>query len=181
MEASRSAGAAPRETTTPETTDKVISFADHIHGAPRGEPEFLVIRSKVEGHEEKTIRKVVFRDPEATGDDMDAWIRRVLTAELVTMESFATPIKLVYGDGQLVSHEVIKVKGDAQGGSSTTTMDWLICNFKGQQCELTIEYGYNNAEKNCETEGVEVDSHELAYRTDEVESYKPHYQVRSFL
>ncbi|MCJ1426932.1 hypothetical protein MMC29_004835 [Sticta canariensis] len=166
---------------TPTTINKVISFGDHIHGTPPGEAEFLVIRTKINGHEQKTIRKVVFRDIGDTGEKMDAWVLRVLTSELDTLESFPVPVKLVDVDGQFARHEVTKVKGDAQGGSSKMTLEWLIYNFEGPQSELTIEYGYNNAEKNCETEGMEADSHELPYRMDEVESHKPRYRVRSLL
>lgn len=166
---------------TQKKINQVISFGDHIHGTPPGEAEFLVIRSKVNGHEQKTVKKVVFRDPGDTGETMDAWSLRVLTGELDTLKSFAVPIELVDADGQFARHEVIKVKGDAQGGSSKMTLDWLIYKFEGRQSELTIEYGYNNTDKDGETEGIEAESHELPYRMDEAESHKPRYLVRSLL
>ncbi|MCJ1429683.1 hypothetical protein MMC29_007598 [Sticta canariensis] len=174
---------APSEYTgsTQKTINQVISFGDHLHGTPPGEVEFLGIRSKVNGHEQKPIRKVVFRDTGDTGEKMDEWILRVLTSELDTLRSFPVPIKLMDMDGEFVRYEVTKVKGDARGGSSKMTLDWLIYEFEGPQGELTIEYGYNNAEKDFETEGMEVDSHELPYRMNEVESHKPCYRVRSLL
>ena len=112
---------------------------------------------------------------------MNAWILRVLASELYTLKSFPVPIKLVDVDGRFVRHEVTKVKGDAQGDSSKMTLDWLIYKFEGSQSELTVEYGYDNAEKDCETEGMEADSPELPYRMDEVESHMPRYRVRSLL
>lgn len=152
---------------TPKPINKIISFGDHIHGTPPGEAEFLVIRSKINGHKQKTIRKVVFRDTEHTGETINAWILQVLSAELDTLE----PIKLMNTDGQFVKHEVIKINGDA----SKMTLDWLIYRFEGRESEVTVEYGYNNAKKDCETE---TDSVELPYRMAKVES---RYRVRSRL
>lgn len=160
---------------TRKPVNKVVSFGDHIHGTPPGEAEFLVIRSQVNGHHQKTIRKVVFRDNEDIGENMNAWILRVLTSELDTLKSFPVPAKLVDIHGQFVSHEVNKIKGDAEGGS------WLIYNFKGPQTKVTIEYGYNAAEKDCETEGMETDTHEVPCQMDEVKPHKPLYLVRSLL
>ena len=138
---------------TQKTITKIISFADHIPGAPPGEPDFLVIQRKINGHSQTPIRKVVFRD---TREPMHAWILRVLTAEL----------KLINTDDPFVTHEVIKLNSD-----SKSTLNWLVYRFEGSQCEVSIEYGYHDAKK-------EAGGRELPDGMDEVES---RYRVRSRL
>ncbi|MCJ1429473.1 hypothetical protein MMC29_007387, partial [Sticta canariensis] len=129
-----------------ETVNKVISH--HTHGAPAGEADFTITRSKVKSQGQRFVKKVMFKDTTgAGGQTMDAWSLRFLMVELDSSKSSAVPFELVATNGRCVWREVATVKGDEK-----ITLDRLIGNLEGTRSELIIEYYHSDTEKVCEPE-----------------------------